>query len=311
VGYVDIMLLQKDKVGPLNERQERYLERVKNNSRRLKDLIDDLLDISRIEAGSLKLNLEELDIQREVMEILQSIHTLIDAKQVRVLLNIPADLSRAWADPLRFTQVVTNLVSNACKYSPEGATVAITAKEIKEMIQVSVSDTGIGISDTDQSRLFTKFFRADNTSTREISGSGLGLFISVHLIEAHSGKMWVQGEEGKGSTFSFTLPRADGESSRENPTQTARDRNGESSPAAGRLWAVPATSRNSGDGPSNPKGKLTQGPGRWQAFRANAASESARDRSREAMERPRKNPVDPRGGDQICCRVTPCGIAPV
>ena len=104
--------------------------------------------------------------------------------------------------------MIANLLSNACKYSPEGATATITAKEGPGLIQIDISDTGIGISDADQSKLFTKFFRADNSSTREESGTGLGLFITRHLIEAHGGKIWVESEEGKGTIFSFTLPQA-------------------------------------------------------------------------------------------------------
>ena len=214
VGYIDQMLTHKEKVGQLNERQERCLERVKNNSRRLEELIDDLLDISRIEAGGLSLNSAELDVQQEVEEVLRSMHNLISEKQLRVLQNIPTGLGRVKADRIRFNQVVTNLISNACKYSPKGATVAISAMENDGMMRFDVSDTGIGISEVDQSQLFTKFFRSNNFSTRQVSGSGLGLFISRHLVEAQGGQMWVQSEEGKGSTFSFTLPRADGEPSR-------------------------------------------------------------------------------------------------
>jgi signal transduction histidine kinase len=211
VGYVDMMLVQKEKVGSLNERQQRYLQRVSANSKRLKTLIDDLLDISRIEAGSLNLNLEEFDVRPEIAEVLQAIHPLVEEKGIQVFVKVPDVSCGVTADRFRFNQVITNLVSDACKYSPQGATVNITAKETEGLVQLSVSDTGFGISTTDQSQLFTKFFRADNTSTRQVSGSGLGLFISKHLIEAHSGRLWVQSEEGKGSTFSFTLPAAQGD----------------------------------------------------------------------------------------------------
>ena len=210
VGYVDLMLLQKDKVGPLNDRQERYLERVKNNSYRLKALIDDLLDISRIEAGSLQLNIEDFEVRLEIDEVLRSLQGAINDKRVRILVNIPTGLGQVRGDRLRFYQVVTNLISNACKYSPESATVAISAKEQDGFVQLNVSDTGYGISPEDQARLFSKFFRANTEETQRVSGSGLGLFISKHLVEAHGGQMWVSSEEGKGSTFSFTLPKGQG-----------------------------------------------------------------------------------------------------
>ena len=247
VGYIDQMLAHKDKVGQLNERQERYLERVKNNSRRLQELIDDLLDISRIEAGCLNLNLAELDVQQEVEEVLHSMHSLTSEKQLLVLLNIPTGLVKVKADSLRFSRVLTNLVSNACKYSPKGATVAISVMENDGMMRFDVSDTGIGISEVDQSQLFTKFFRSNNFSTRQVSGSGLGLFISKHLVEAQGGQMWVQSEEGKGSTFSFTLPEADGGLSQETPMQSALDRDEESSRDAGLLSAAPIAGRNSSE----------------------------------------------------------------
>ena len=207
-GYIDRMLMQRERVGPLNERQESYLETVQRNGRRLKLLIDDLLDVSRIESGSLELSLVELDVQREIEEVVESVQDRILEKRQRVVLNISANLPRLKADKLRFSQVLTNLLSNACKYSPNEATTTITATAQDELIQIDVSDTGVGISIASQSRLFSKFFRADNSSTREVSGTGLGLFITKSMIEAHGGQIWVRSEEGKGSTFSFTLPTA-------------------------------------------------------------------------------------------------------
>ena len=209
VGYVDLML-EQDRVGALNERQARYLKRVERNARRLQALIGDLLDISRIESGSLVLALEELELRRETEEVVRSSQREIEDKQIRVLLNISQATPRIKADRLRFSQIVGNLLSNACKYSPRGSAVAIDATENGGLVQIDVADTGAGISPEDQGRLFTKFFRADNSSTREVSGTGLGLFITKHMVEAHSGDIWVHSEEGKGSTFSFTLPTVNG-----------------------------------------------------------------------------------------------------
>ena len=105
--------------------------------------------------------------------------------------------------------MITNLLSNACKYSLAGATTTITVKHEADVIQIDVSDTGIGISPTDQSKLFTKFFRADNSETSEVPGTGLGLYITKNIIETHGGQICVRSEEGAGSTFSFTLPLED------------------------------------------------------------------------------------------------------
>ena len=103
--------------------------------------------------------------------------------------------------------MLSNLLSNACKYSPAGSTTTVKVTDRPPMVQIDVADTGIGISTSDQAKLFTRFFRADNSATRETSGTGLGLYIAKHLVEAHEGTMWVRSQEGAGSTFSFTIPR--------------------------------------------------------------------------------------------------------
>ncbi len=209
LSQVQIMLRQQDRVGALSERQQGYLEGVQEDSYRLRVLIDDLLDISRIESGTLRLTLTELDVQREIVEVVQTLETQINEKEISVILDIPPDLSRIKSEKLRFSQIVSNLLTNACKYSPVGATTTITASEKGEFIQIDVSDTGSGMSETDQSRLFDKFYRVDNSTTRRVFGTGIGLFITRHLVDAHGGKIWVKSEQGKGSTFSFTLPRVE------------------------------------------------------------------------------------------------------
>ena len=205
-AYVELLTQPRENVAPLPGSQQRYVERIQKNARRLKILIDDLLDISRIEAGTLQLSFENLEILPEIEEVIQSLQNQIDEKRTKVVVNIPSSGCRVKADRFRFSQIISNLLSNACKYSSEEATVTITAKEEPGLLHINVSDTGIGISIAEQSRLFTKFFRVDNSSTREVAGTGLGLFITKHLIEAQGGKIWVESEEGKGTTFSFTLP---------------------------------------------------------------------------------------------------------
>jgi signal transduction histidine kinase len=209
VGYIDRILLRRDKVGPLNEKQQHYLETVQKNAHRPKALVDDLLDVSRIEAGSLELTLLELDVRHEIIDAIQLMQNQIGEREINLVLNIPENLGRIKADRLRFCQVIINLISNACKYPPVGATATIAAREADGLVQIDVSDTGIGISEEDQARLFSKFFRADNTSTREVSGTGLGLYITKHLIEAHGGDIWAESQLGKGNTFHFTWPWSD------------------------------------------------------------------------------------------------------
>jgi signal transduction histidine kinase len=182
---------------------------VQKNAHRLKMLVDDLLDISRIEAGSLQMVLVELEIRPEVEDVLRTMKTTIQDKDITVQLELPPDLPPIWGDRLRFSQVVGNLLSNAVKYSPSGSRVTVSAREHQSYIQLSICDHGIGMSPEDQSRLFTKFFRADNSSTREQSGSGLGLYITKHLVEAHGGGIWATSQLGEGTNLSLVWPRAD------------------------------------------------------------------------------------------------------
>lgn len=207
VGYVDRMMLQQDTVGILNEKQTRYMATVQRNAHRLKVLVDDLLDISRIEAGTLELKLGDVAVRAEVEEIIQSLQNQVREKQTKVVLRVPADLGTVKADRVRFSQVITNLLSNAIKYSPAGATVTLTAQETADSINLAVSDTGMGISAANQARLFTKFFRVDNSTTRQESGTGLGLYITKHLVEAHGGSIRVESAEGKGATFAISWPK--------------------------------------------------------------------------------------------------------
>ena len=206
VGYIDRMLLQRESVGELNERQEKYLEIVKKNSYRLKSLVDDLLEISRIESGGIVLDLTLVDVAAELEAAVQSVQTLASRKNISVELDVSADVPPIWAERLRFSQVVVNLLSNACKYSMDGAKVSVRATRHDGCVQLDVSDTGIGISKEDQENLFGKFFRAETELTRRESGTGLGLFITKHLVEAHGGEIWVESQEGVGTTVSFTFP---------------------------------------------------------------------------------------------------------
>ena len=208
IGYIDIVLLRQNKIGTLNEKQQRYLQTAQRNSYRLKSLVDDLLDISRIESGGLELTPAELELWPEIEEIVTAMQTQIDEKNIDLILDIPQDICPVLADKLRLCQVLTNLLSNACKYSSQGARVTIRVREEDAGVRIDVSDTGMGISPEDQERLFTKFFRADNSSTREVSGSGLGLYITKHLIEAHGGRIWASSQIGQGTTFSIIWPKA-------------------------------------------------------------------------------------------------------
>ena len=216
MGYVERLLSEQESMGTLNEHQRLYLEVVHSSSERLELLIDDLLDISRIESAEMSLNIEDFKIGPALEDVAKSMATQIQAKEMVVEVHSASAL-RVRADKGRFAQVMGNLVSNACKYSAQGSVTKVTAFHASRFVQINVSDTGIGMSEDEQAKLFTKFFRADNSSTRDVPGTGLGLFICKYLVESHGGEIWVESQIGKGSTFSMTLPAAAPKTSQGNP----------------------------------------------------------------------------------------------
>ena len=210
LGYVQRVLQRPDRVGPLTEKQRTYLEAAEKNAFRLKTLIDNILDVSKVEAGNLDLDSVEVDVRMQIDEVLSAMQYDLTEKQIQVSVDVPDDLPLLVTDQLRFSQIINNLVSNAFKYSPDQATLGISASRQDEFVRIDIADSGVGISDENQAKLFSKFFRADNSSTAEVAGTGLGLFIVSHLVDALGGRIWVESEEGVGTTFSFVLPAAGG-----------------------------------------------------------------------------------------------------
>jgi len=205
-GYVDLIL--DGDAGEINDIQKEFLTIVKSNSDRLVALINDMLDISRIESGRVVLNIEPLSIQDLIADIVGTFMTIIDQSDIDLSLEIEKDLEAAAGDRNRAGQVLTNLVSNAIKYSPNGGKVTIRAWSTENEIMVSVTDTGIGISLKDQEQLFNKFYRVDSSYTQEIGGTGLGLSICKSIIELHGGRIWIDSILDEGSSFGFSLPTA-------------------------------------------------------------------------------------------------------
>lgn len=203
-GYVD--LLQTGAFGSITPEQDEFLSIIKTNTDRLVNLINDLLDISRIEAGRIELHHEAVDLALVLHQVVNTFRPQTDAKNQRVTLAIAPDIPPVWADRDRLIQIVTNLLSNAHKYTPAGGNISISAHLGTDSVQVSVKDDGIGISPADQAQLFTKFFRSKNLKANQIPGTGLGLAITHSLVEMHGGKLWVTSEVGQGATFHFTLP---------------------------------------------------------------------------------------------------------
>jgi len=200
-GYVQLL----GRVGPLNDLQQDFVDRVERGMVNIVDLIADLLDVSRIEAG-LDWEMEPTDLVEVVREAVASRRRDAEAKQQTLSVDM-ASLPPILGNARRLEQVVTNLVGNAIKYTPEGGRVGVSLGEDGDFVVLRVSDDGIGISADDQLRIFDKFFRVESDATLAITGTGLGLSIVKTIVERHKGRVWVESETGKGSAFSVLLPK--------------------------------------------------------------------------------------------------------
>jgi signal transduction histidine kinase len=203
-GYVDVLLLSGTQ--SLSVDQVSYLGIIKNNTNRLKSLIEDILEFSRPDSSK-RLNFSQVTIPDVIDEVLQALRLEYERKSMSVIVDMPVGLPRVMADQKRITQVVFNLFSNAVKYTFEGGRIHVRAfLNRANMMQVDVEDTGVGMSPDQRKKLFRPFYRADNPLRDVAGGTGLGLSIAKALIEQHGGEMWVTSEIGKGSTFSFIIP---------------------------------------------------------------------------------------------------------
>ena len=203
LGYTELLI---DKVyDGTPEKMQDVLQRIDSNGRHLLGLINDVLDLSKIEAGQLTLALSDYALKNIVHTVFSALEPLAKGKQIAFKADVPPDLPPGYGDERRLTQVVLNLVGNAIKFTDVGEVVVKAAKE-NGSLQVTVRDTGPGICESDRAKLFQEFQQADNAITRKKGGTGLGLAISKRIIELHGGKIWVESALGHGSTFSFTLP---------------------------------------------------------------------------------------------------------
>ncbi|MCS7283896.1 MAG: GAF domain-containing protein [Anaerolineae bacterium] len=203
-GYTD--LLAKGLAGDLTEMQRSFLEVIRSNVNRMDTMVQELLDISRIESGRLRLEIGRVSVQEAVEEAVRTLRQEIEAKKQSLEITIADGLPPVAADRTRLVQILTNLLSNAYKYTPEGGRIRVSAEPANGCVRFSVSDTGIGITPEDQERLFTKFFRSQDPVVRSVPGTGLGLAITKSLVELQGGQIWVESQPGVGSTFTFTLP---------------------------------------------------------------------------------------------------------
>jgi signal transduction histidine kinase len=203
LGYTELILDQI--YGEVPDKIREVLERVQSSGRHLLGLINDVLDLSKIEAGQLTLSLNDYSMADVVQTVVTAVESLAAEKNLTLRMAVPPDLPHGKGDERRITQVLLNLVGNAIKFTEAGE-VAIRAMVSDGQFLVAVSDTGPGISEQDQQRIFEEFQQGDGSSTRPKGGTGLGLSIAKRIIEMHGGRMWVESSVGKGSTFSFALP---------------------------------------------------------------------------------------------------------
>ena len=203
IGFSE--LLGEELEGPLNEKQMRFVQHIHKDSLHLLELINDVLDISKIEADRLELRPEAFDFTALIAESLASVRSLAEAKSH--ILQTTSDVPTAVeADRLRIKQVLVNLLSNAIKFTPEGGRIGVDARVQDAFVIVSVRDTGIGIPGHEHDSIFEKFHQVGATTKGVREGTGLGLAITKRLVEQHGGRIWVQSKPQEGSTFLFTLP---------------------------------------------------------------------------------------------------------
>lgn len=202
------MLLDND-FGPINQEQREFLEKTYQSNERMIHLINDLLDVTRIEEGRYLYNVTTVQFEDIISNIIANYIDI--AKQKRLTLNYQKPdkpLSPVKVDMEKISLVISNLIENSIKYTPAGGTITVSIFEKDDKIEVSVKDTGVGIIKSQQERIFTKYFRGTNVLRLETEGTGLGLFIAKNIVESHGGKIWFESEENKGTTFFFTLPLA-------------------------------------------------------------------------------------------------------
>jgi len=214
-GYTD--LLAQGAVGPINEVQTNFLNTIRSNVHRMATLVSDLADISRIEAGRMRLEFSSVDLPELIEEVVRTQQGQIDEKEQTLKMQIASGLPAVWGDHNRITQILVNLLSNATKYTPQGGVITLSAERknylqdgtaLPEVVCVSVQDSGYGISPKEQKQIFQKFFRSEDENIRESPGTGLGLNITRHLVEMQGGQIWFESELSKGTTFHFTIPIA-------------------------------------------------------------------------------------------------------
>jgi signal transduction histidine kinase len=203
IGFSEV--LTDRMFGELNEKQEEYLKDIYSSGTHLLSLINDILDLSKIEAGRMELELTDFHLPTALDSALTLVRERAGRRDIALQMNVDNRLGQIQADERKVRQVVLNLLSNAIKFTPEGGRIDVEAVPKDGSVEISVSDTGIGIAPEDQEKVFEEF-RQVGTAAKKVEGTGLGLTLCRKFVELHGGRIWVKSEVGMGSTFSFTLP---------------------------------------------------------------------------------------------------------
>ncbi len=202
LGFSD--LLADERYGPLNDRQRRYIAHIHTGGKHLLELISDILDLSKIEAGRMELTREDVTVTAAFTEVISALYPLAEKKSQALLQHVEPNL-HVHADGMRFKQVLMNLAGNAIKFTPEGGRIELAARQVDDQVRVEVRDNGPGIPAEQQQRIFEAFFRLTETGSAT-EGTGLGLAITSRLVELHDGKLGIESQPGEGACFYFSLP---------------------------------------------------------------------------------------------------------
>ncbi len=217
-------LLAMGSLGPVNDTQKEFLNIIQTNAERMISIINDLLDITKIETGSVELEMRPLHLAESLSNVMMELQPNIKARSHELTINIPPGLPLVRADARRFNQIIFNLLSNSVKYTPHDGKITLVARDVgidavpdllqeglklsTRFVQVDVTDTGVGIAPEEHERIFDRFYRTENPLKVEAGGTGLGLSLVRPLIELFGGRIWVRSSVNQGSTFSFVVPAA-------------------------------------------------------------------------------------------------------
>ena len=205
-GYTDLLLNDHEFSSGINDKSREYIKRIDSSSNEIFSLVENFLNITKIENNKLILNIEKFDILELIEDVVKNMENEASIKKQHILIRKVKNIPMISADKIKIEEVLNNLIENAINYSPEDADITISVNFDSRFISVSVKDTGFGISYSDQKEIFSKFFRSEDINIRKVGGTGLGLYISSQIIDMHHGNISVTSNEGEGSTFLFKLP---------------------------------------------------------------------------------------------------------